>query len=140
MPSAAGSQESRMPDNPSKASRDRLQNPGARSRTVLQSDVPSQENPGQASGDRLHFPGVHAPGDWSHKVPEWLKLFEEGLSGEPPRLTQCHGGTTCCSAKRERTPDETRASSEEELTDLPVLAERSERPNTSKLTGRHNFF
>ena len=40
--------------------------------------------PGQASGDRLHFPRVQAPGDRSHKVPEWLLPFEEGLSGEPP--------------------------------------------------------
>ena len=52
------SKETLIPDDPSKASSDRLRIPGARapgdlSRTVPQSDVPSQENPGQASGDRL---------------------------------------------------------------------------------------
>ena len=31
-------------------------------------------------------------------------------------------------------------SSEEESTDLPSIAERSKRPNTSKPTGRHNVF
>ena len=58
MPIVAGPEELRKPDDPSKASGDRLQIPGAStsgdwSREVLQYDVPSQENPGQASGDRL---------------------------------------------------------------------------------------
>ena len=82
----------RFTDDPSKASGDRWQIPGAStlkdwSRMVPQSDVPSQENPGQASGDRLQFSGVQAPGERSHKVPEWLQPFKEGLSGEPPTHT-----------------------------------------------------
>ena len=42
-------------------------------------DVPSK-----ASGARLRILGVEAPGDRSHKVPERLPPFKEGLSGEPP--------------------------------------------------------
>ena len=88
-PTVAVSKELRILDDPSKASGDRLQTPGARSpgdqsREVHQSDAPSQENPGQAPGDRLHFPGVEGSGDQSHKVPERLQPFKEGLSGEPP--------------------------------------------------------
>ena len=39
--------------------------------------------PVQAPGDRLQIPGAPAPGHQSRMVPEWLQLFEEGLSGEP---------------------------------------------------------
>ena len=39
-----------------------------------------------------------------------------------------------------KTLDEMRVSFEFESTVLPVLAERSKRPNTSKPTGRHNDF
>ena len=75
----------------------------------------------QASGDRLHFPGVQAPGDRSHEVPEWPQLFEEGYSGDP----------------KEKTLDDMLVNSES-FADLPVFAERSKRPHTSKPTGNHN--
>ena len=40
----------------------------------------------------------------------------------------------------EKTPNGMRVSSDEETTDLPLIAERSKRPNTSKPTGKHNVF
>ena len=88
------------------------------------------DDPSRPSGDRLHFPVVQALGDRWHKGPEWLQPFKEGLSGESPRLTQCRGGTT----------DDMRVSSEEESTNLPFVADRAKRPNTSKPTGRHSIF
>ena len=89
VPMVAVSEESLIPDDPSNAPRDRWHIPGGSasgdwSRKVVESDVPSQENLGQASGDREH---VQSPGDWSHKVPEWLLLFNEGVSGDFPTHT-----------------------------------------------------
>ena len=62
LPIVAIAIEPRKPDDPLKASEDRLQTPGARSSEdgsykVPQTDDIGEENPGQASGDRLHFPG-----------------------------------------------------------------------------------
>ena len=102
----AGSKELRITDVSAKASGDRLQIPSARapgdgSREVPQSDGPSQENPSQASGDRLHFLEGQARGDLSVAQGfKWLQPFEEGLSGERPRLTQCRGGTTSGRSER----------------------------------------
>ena len=44
------------------------------------------------------------------------------------------------SVPKETTPKDMRASSEEESTNLLVVAERSGRPKTGKPTGRHNVF
>ena len=41
---------------------------------------------------------------------------------------------------KEKTPDHMRVSSEEEPTDLPFIADRSKRPNTSRPIGRHSVF
>ena len=102
VPIVAVSKEPHVSDDPSQSSGARLQIPGARSskgrsRKDLHSNVPSQENPGQALGDRLHLTGVQAPGDRSRDVPEWLQIFEEGLSGDlpPPDSHIVVGGTTC---------------------------------------------
>ena len=97
VPSVGVSEEPRKPDVSAKALGDRLRIPSARalgdrSRQVPQSGVSRQENPGKASGDRLHF--VQAPEEQSRKFPEWRKLFEAGLSGEPLRLTESLGGRT----------------------------------------------
>ena len=60
--------------------------------------------PLQASGDRLQVPGVPSTG---RPVAEGSII---GLSGDPPRFTQCHGGATV--VPRETTPDDMRVSSE----------------------------
>ena len=57
------------------------------------------DDPSMAVCDRLHFPGVQAPGNRSHKVPEWLQPFNKGLSGEP---TQCRDGTTYLELSQKR--------------------------------------
>ena len=41
---------------------------------------------------------------------------------------------------KEKTPDDMRVRSEEESNDLPLFAEKSKRPTTSKSTGKHNVF
>ena len=41
---------------------------------------------------------------------------------------------------KDKTPVEMRVSSDEESTDLPVFAERPQRPNTRTPTDRHNVF
>ena len=102
MPIVAGPEKFRIPDDPSKASGDRLQIPGAStsgdlSREVLQYDVPSQENPGQASGDRLiAFPRHRRHRETGRtRFHRGFKFSQEGLSSEPPDTqTQCRGGTT----------------------------------------------
>ena len=53
-------------------------------------DVPSK-----ASGDRPQLPSAQAPGDQSHKAPEFHQPFKEDLSGELlTRLTHCRGAAT----------------------------------------------
>ena len=127
------SDESRVPDDPSKASGERLQIPGARpsggrSRKVLQSGVPSQENSGQPSGDRLRFPAVQAAGHWSCKVPDWIQFYKEGHSDEPP---DSHNVVVEQPAvEPTETPDDVRVSSKSTV--LPYVAERSKRPKTKQ--------
>ena len=66
---------------------------------TVSKDPRTPDDPSKASGNRLQIPGVRAPGDRSHKFPEWLQPFKEGLSAEPSLLplplTQSRGGTTC---------------------------------------------
>ena len=83
---------------------------GDRPRNVPPSSVRIQENPGQALGDR------------SHKVPDWLKLFDEGLSDQPPDLHHVVVEQPVVEPK-EKTPDDMRVSSEEESTSLPLVEE-----------------
>ena len=137
------SNERRIPDDPSMASGDRLQMVPDHQETCREKffNPMSQVRKTQARhrGDRLRFPGVQAPGHQSHKVPERLQPFKEGLSGEPPDshsvfLEQLAG------EPKQKTPDDTRRSSEEESTDLPSVANWSKRSHTSKPTGRHNGF
>ena len=84
MPIVAVSEERHTPDDPSKASADRLriQVPAHQetgSRKILQSDVPGQENTSQASGDRSHFTDVQAPGGSR----TGFNFSTDRLSGEP---------------------------------------------------------
>ena len=84
-------------------------------------------------GDRLPIPGAKALGDWSRMVPEWLQLFDEGLSGEP-------SDSENVVEPKGKTLDDMKLSSEEQSNDLPGCANMSKRPNTSKPTGRHHNF
>ena len=79
-----------------------------------------------------------APIDLSHEVPEWCQPFKEGLSFDPSdsRAVVVEQPVV---APKETTPDDTRVSSEEESTDLPFVAERFQRPNTSKQSGSTMF-
>ena len=77
------------------------------------------------------------PSTKRHKVPERLQFFKEGLSGEPPDPHNVVLEQPVFEPK-EKTPDDTRVSSEAELTNLPFIAPK--RPNTSKPTGRYNIF
>ena len=113
--------------------------------------------PAKALGDLLNFPGARAPRepkqsigrpmefsrypgivDRSHKVPKWFHSSKEGHSGEPPNSRNVVEQPAV--EPKEKTPDEMELSSKEESNDLPFVAERSKRPNTSKPTGRHNVF
>ena len=87
----------------------------------------------------MRFRGVEASGDWSHQVPEWLQLFKEGLSGEQPDAHNVVVEQPAVEPK-EKTLGYINLSSEEESTDLPFIAERSKRPNTSTPIGRHHVF
>ena len=70
----------------------------------------------KATGDRLNRPGASTPGDWSHEVPECLQLFDEGLSGEPSRLTLHHVVVEhSVFEPKEKTLDDLRDSSEERV-------------------------
>ena len=120
---------------------------GDGSRKFLQSGVPSQENPGKASSDRLHFPGVQALGDWTHKVPELLQPFKEGVSGDfppplllsPPHLPDSHMIVVeqLVIEPTQKTLVDNRVSSEEESTDVPFIAGKGPRDQTqaSQLAG-----
>ena len=68
----------------------------------------------------------------SHKVPERLQLDKEGLSREPPDSQSVVVEQLVVVEPQEKTTDDMRVSPEEESTDLPFIAERSKRPNTSK--------
>ena len=65
-------------------------------------------------------------------------FFEEGLSGDFSRHTQCRGGATY--GQKRKKPDDIRESSEEESTNLLVFPERSRRPNSKKPSGSHKVF
>ena len=105
---------------------------------VAVSEEPRIPNvPSKPSGDRLRIPGARSPRDWSHEVPEWLQLFEEGVSGGPPRHTMSWWNNMQLSQKR--SAFDVRVSSEVESSDLPFTAARSKRPNTSKPTNSTMF-
>ena len=74
----------------------------------------------------------------SHEVPERLQLDKEGLSREPPDSHSVVVEQLVVVEPQEKTPDDMRVSPEEESTDLPFIAERSKRPNTSKPICSHN--
>ena len=99
------------------------------------SDVPSQENLGQATECISQVSSHRKTG--SHKVPERLQLFKEGLSGKH------YDSTTHSVAVGQpvvepivKTLDDLRMSSEES-TDLPSISHWSKRPNTRKPSGKH---
>ena len=65
------------------------------------------------------------------KFQERLQLFKEGLAGEPPdsrNVVVEHPAVE----RKDTTPDDMRVSSDEESTDLPTIANKSKRPNTSE--------
>ena len=129
VPILAVSQELRPPDVPRR-----------RRATDCESQVPEYRRPVAKScsircphprecGHRvtLHFPGVQAPGNWSHKVPEWLELFlkKASLVNSPTHLMSWWNNLQSVVEPKEKPPDEMRVSPKEEATDLPVFAEWS---------------
>ena len=77
--------ELRIPDDPSKASGDRLKIPGEYHQEIGRekfSKTMSQAKRSQARHRAIDCVS-RAPGDRSHKLPEWLQLFEEGLANSP---------------------------------------------------------
>ena len=103
---------------------------------VPQSDAPRQENPSQASDDLLHFACFQALETGRRRFQKSFNLY---LSNEPPDSHTVVVERPVVEPK-EKTRDDMRVSSEEESTDLPSVANRSRRPNTSKPTGRQNVF
>ena len=103
---------------------------------VPQSDAPRQENPSQASDDLLHFACFQALETGRRRFQKSFNLY---LSNEPPDSHTVVVERPVVEPK-ERTRDEIRVSSEEESTDLPSVANRSKRPNTSKQLAGKMFF
>ena len=122
---ATVSKEPRTPDDPSKASGDRLQIPAHQDAGREKFFNPmSQARRTQARHRPIALSQVTRHRETGHdKGPERLQPFKEGFSVVEPK---------------EKTPHSMRVSSEEELTDIPFIAKRSKRPNTSMPTGRHN--
>ena len=85
---------------------------------------PKLGEPRPGIGRWIALPSVQARRDWSHKFPEWIEPFEEGLS--PP-----DSHNVVVEELLEVNP-------EEESVDLPSIANKSKRPNKSTPLGRHH--
>ena len=115
VPIVAVSEEPRFPDDPSKASGDRLQMPGADHQETSREKLLNLMSQARRTQPSIGDGGLSGELSHSHNV------VVEQPAVEP----------------EEKTLDERRVNSKEESTDLPVSAERSKRPNTSKPIGRH---